>query len=176
MIPKLDSTHFIVSEFSQISVTDCSQNGAGPSGSLAGVAIVPAGEEDKFHAASVFNIELPTDPSFVPNGVEHGAVFDDEDRRLYDKLEQGPPLDDPIVLREPQETELEVVMRIIVLQRCGDTSLSERYKPNPPVHGPFGEGNISLVDRHYPIESSILSDRQRAHGGTQASGGRYCEQ
>jgi len=48
-------------------VAHCLQNGAGGSGAGAVVATVPAKEGDQFRAASVFNFELPTDPSFVPS-------------------------------------------------------------------------------------------------------------
>lgn len=55
------------------------------------------------------------------------------------------------MMREPQEYELAVEIRIIVLQISGDTSLSGKHRTNhlfpvPPVRGKFGERMISLVE------------------------------
>lgn len=84
-------------------------------------------------------IELPIDRSSGPSAAEPGVVSDDEACRIYDTLEQGPRLDDPIRLREPQEHESAIEVHSIVLQGFSDTSLSGKYPPIPPVIGQLGE-------------------------------------
>lgn len=66
------------------------------------------------------------------------------------------------MLKEPQEHELAVEMRSIVLQRIGDTSLSRIYRPNPPVGCPFGEGKIALIEGAIPVSlPSYRIERER---------------
>lgn len=70
--------------------------------------------------------------------------------RLYDKLKQGPLLDERIVLRELQEHALAVELQIIVSKGFGDISVSVKYRPNPPVRDLFGLSNISLFEGAIP--------------------------
>jgi len=113
----------------------------------------------------LFFFELPIDSSSIPSVAEPGAVSDDETHRLYDKSTQGTRLDDPIVLREPQEHELAVEMRNIVLECFGDNSFFEKYGPKPPVRGSFGEEKIPLVEVALPVirPSYNLEERMEIH-------------
>ena len=77
--------------------------------------------------------------------------FEEDFQKIYAAVKGKVDLEKPIQMRSPKEHPMVDQYRAQLLERFGNTSMSGKYVPNPPIRGPFGAGRIHLMEGAIPV-------------------------